>query len=98
MKDSSRSGYWGYVRREAWTGVDQKLEGLRAGQNVRPPTVPNRQGINVTVTIKRAHLDELAAQLQSDQGWGDGGGFLLRSQAGEILRTLRTAEIKQLRG
>ncbi len=56
-----------------------------------------QQGINVTVTINRAHLDELAAQLQAIR---DGGTavVLTPEQAGEILRTLRTAEIKQLRG
>ena len=56
-----------------------------------------QQGINVTVTINRAHLDELAAQLQAIR---DGGTavVLTPQQAGEILRTLRTAEIRQLRG
>ena len=57
----------------------------------------NQQGINVTVTINREHLDELAAQLQAIR---DGGTavVLTQEQAGEILRALRTAESKQLRG
>jgi hypothetical protein len=74
-----------------------KTGGAKSGAERQAAYRAKQQGINVTVTIKRAHLDELAAQLQAIR---DGGTavVLTPEQAGEILRTLRTAEIKQLRG
>ena len=56
-----------------------------------------QKGVNVTVTINRVHLDELAAQLQAIRDEGT-AVVLTPEQAGEILQALRTAEIKQLRG
>ncbi|RWT31237.1 hypothetical protein DN612_13075 [Aeromonas caviae] len=52
---------------------------------------------NVTVTINRALVEGLDAQMQAIR---DGGSavVLTPEQAGEILRALRTAENKQLRG
>ena len=56
-----------------------------------------QQGNNVTVTINRALVEGLDAQMQAIR---DGGSavVLTPEQAGEILRALRTAEKKQLRG
>ena len=56
-----------------------------------------QQGNNVTVTINRGLLEGLDAQMQAIR---DGGSavVLTSEQAGEILRALRTAENKQLRG
>ncbi len=56
-----------------------------------------RQDNNVTVTINRALVEGLDAQMQAIR---DGGSavVLTPEQAGEILRALRTAENKQLRG
>ena len=56
-----------------------------------------QQGNNVTVTINRALVEGLDAQMQAIR---DGGSavVLTSEQAGEILRALRTAEKKQLRG
>ncbi|MDH0939230.1 hypothetical protein N5C29_24850 [Aeromonas caviae] len=56
-----------------------------------------QQDNNVTVTIKRALVEGLDAQMQAIR---DGGSavVLTPDQAGEILRALRTAENKQLRG
>jgi hypothetical protein len=56
-----------------------------------------QQGNNVTVTINRALMEGLDAQMQAIR---DGGSavVLTSEQAGEILRALRKAETKQLRG
>ena len=56
-----------------------------------------QQENNVTVTINRGLLEGLDAQMQAVR---DGSSVLVLTpeQAGEILRALRTAENKQLRG
>ena len=56
-----------------------------------------QQDNNVTVTINRALVEGLDAQMQAIR---DGGSAMVLTpgQAGEILRALRTAENKQLRG
>ncbi|HEH9442143.1 hypothetical protein [Aeromonas sobria] len=56
-----------------------------------------QQDNNVTVTINRALVEGLDAQMQAIR---DGGSavVLTPEQAGKILRALRTAENKQLRG
>lgn len=56
-----------------------------------------QQANNVTVTINRALVEGLDAQMQAIR---DGGSavVLTPEQAGEVLRALRTAENKQLRG
>ena len=56
-----------------------------------------QQDNNVTVTINRALVEGLDAQMPAIR---DGGSavVLTPEQAGEILRALRTAENKQLRG
>ncbi|MFQ2621142.1 hypothetical protein ACK3Y2_20490 [Aeromonas caviae] len=56
-----------------------------------------QQDNNVTVTINRALVEGLDAQMQAIR---DGGSavVLTPEQAGEILKALRTAENKQLRG
>ena len=56
-----------------------------------------QQDNNVTVTINRALVEGLDAQMQAIR---DGGSVVVLTpeQAGEILRALRTAENKQLRG
>ena len=74
-----------------------KTGGAKSGAERQAAYRAKQQEINVTVTINRAHLDELAAQLQALR---DGGTavVLTPEQAGEILQALRTAETKQLRG
>jgi len=53
--------------------------------------------INVTVTINRELIDGLSVHLQAIRdGWSEVP--LTPEQAGEILKALRTAELKQLRG
>ena len=52
---------------------------------------------NVTVTINRALMEGLDAQMQAIRDRGS-AVVLTPEQAGEILRALRTAENKQLRG
>ncbi len=56
-----------------------------------------QQNNNVTVTINRELMEGLDAQIQAIR---DGGSavVLTPEQAGDILRALRTAEIRQLRG
>ncbi|HHQ4530731.1 TPA: hypothetical protein ACSP1Y_004563 [Aeromonas hydrophila] len=56
-----------------------------------------QQDNNVTVTINRPVLDQLDAQMQAIR---DGGSavVLTSEQAGEILKAIRTANQKQLRG
>ena len=56
-----------------------------------------QQEDNVTVTINRALMEGLDAQMQAIRDRGS-AVVLTPEQAGEILRALRTAENKQLRG
>jgi hypothetical protein len=53
------------------------------------------QGNNVTVTINRKLIDSLSAQLQAIR---DGGSVLVLTpeQAGDILKAIRTADLKQI--
>lgn len=56
-----------------------------------------QQNNNVTVTINRALIEGLSVHLQAIRdGWSEVP--LTPEQAGEILKALRTAELKQLRG
>lgn len=55
------------------------------------------QDNNVTVTINRALVEGLDAQMQAIRD-GVSAVVLTPKQAGEILQALRTAENKQLRG
>ena len=56
-----------------------------------------QQDNNVTVTINRTLMEGLDAQMQAIRDRGS-AVVLTPEQAGEILRALRTAENKQLRG
>ncbi|SBZ23461.1 MULTISPECIES: hypothetical protein [Gammaproteobacteria] len=56
-----------------------------------------QQEDNVTVTINRALMEGLGAQMQAIRDRGS-AVVLTPEQAGEILQALRTAEKKQLRG
>ena len=56
-----------------------------------------QQEDNVTVTINRALMEGLGAQMQAIRDRGS-AVVLTPEQAGEILQALRTAENKQLRG
>lgn len=56
-----------------------------------------QQENNVTVTINRALMEGLDAQMQVIRDRGS-AVVLTPEQAGEILQALRTAENKQLRG
>lgn len=96
MKDSTDKGTGDMFGEKRGRGRP-KTGGAKSGAERQAAYRAKQKGINVTVTINRAHLDELAAQLQTIR---DGGTavVLTPEQAGEILRALRTAEIKQLRG
>ena len=56
-----------------------------------------QQEDNVTVTINRALMEGLGAQMQAIRDRGS-AVVMTPEQAGEILQALRTAENKQLRG
>ena len=56
-----------------------------------------QQENNVTVTINRALMEGLGAQMQAIRDRGS-AVVLTPEQAGEILQALRTADNKQLRG
>ena len=74
-----------------------KTGAARSGAERQAAYRAKQQDNNVTVTINRALVEGLDAQMQAIR---DGGSavVLTPEQAGEILRALRTAENKQLRG
>ena len=93
-----------YAKAVAWAvengitkGTTAKTGGAKSGAERQAAYRAKQQGISVTVTINRAHLDGLSAQLQAIR---DGGSavVLTPEQAGEILAAIRTAERGQLRG
>ena len=75
----------------------QKTGSAKTGAERQAAYRAKQQENNVTVTINRGLLEGLDAQMQAIR---DGGSavVLTSEQAGEILRALRTAEKKQLRG
>ena len=96
MKDTAELGtvdMFGVKRRRG----RPKTGGAKSGAERQAAYRAKQQGISVTVTINRAHLDGLSAQLQAIR---DGGSavVLTPEQAGEILAAIRTAERGQLRG
>ena len=74
-----------------------KTGASKTGAERQPAYRAKQQGNNVTVTINKALIEGLDAQMQAIR---DGGSavILTPEQAGEILRALRTAENRQLRG
>ena len=96
MKDSTDKGtgdLFGEKRRRG----RPKTGTAKTGAERQAAYRAKQQGDNVTVTINRALVEGLDAQMQVIR---DGGSavVLTPEQAGEILRALRTAENKQLRG
>ena len=75
--------------------VDAETKAKRNAERQKKHREKQRD-LSVTVTIKRTLIEELASQMQAIR---DGGSavVLTPEQAGEILRVLRTAEIRQLR-
>ena len=74
-----------------------KTGSAKTGAERQAAYLAKQQVNDVTVTINRALVEGLDAQMQTIR---DGGSavVLTPEQAGEILRALRTAENKQLRG
>ena len=74
-----------------------KTGSVKTGAERQAAYRAKQQGNNVTVTINKALMEGLDAQMQAIR---DGGSavILTPEQAGEILRALRTAENRQLRG
>ena len=96
MKDAADQGtgdMFGITRRRG----RPKTGTAKSGAERQAAYRTKQQENNVTVTINRGLLEGLDAQMQAIR---DGGSavVLTSEQAGEILRALRTAENKQLRG
>lgn len=90
-KDLGTGDMFGSKRRRGRPKTDTAKTGAERQKAYRA----KQRGLNVTVTINRTLLDELAAQMQAIR---DGLSVQLLSpeQAGEVLQALRTAERKQL--
>ncbi|MGL6351779.1 hypothetical protein [Aeromonas veronii] len=69
----------------------------RSGAERQAAYRAKKQADNVTVTINRGLLDSLDAQMQAIRD-GSTVQVLTQEQASEILKALRTANLKQLRG
>ena len=96
MKDATDQGtgdMFGITRRRG----RPKTGTAKSGAERQAAYRAKQQDNNVTVTINRALVEGLDAQMQAIR---DGGSVVVLTpeQAGEILRALRTAENKQLRG
>lgn len=96
MKDATDQGtgdMFGIKRRRG----RPKTGTAKSGAERQAAYRAKQQEDNVTVTINRALMEGLDAQMQAIR---DGGSavVLTSEQAGEILRALRKAETKQLRG
>ena len=96
MKDAADQGtgdMFGITRRRG----RPKTGTAKSGAERQAAYRAKQQEDNVTVTINRALMEGLDAQMQAIR---DGGSavVLTSEQAGEILRALRKAETKQLRG
>ena len=74
-----------------------KTGSAKSGADRQAAYRAKQQDNNVTVTINRALMEGLDAQMQAIRDRGS-AVVLTPEQAGEILRALRTAENKQLRG
>ena len=96
MKDNTDKGTTDMFGEKRGRGRP-KTENAKTGAERQAAYRAKQQDNNVTVTINRGLLEGLDAQMQAIR---DGGSavVLTPEQAGEILRALRTAENKQLRG
>ena len=96
MKDSTDKGTGDMFGEKRGRGRP-KTGTAKTGAERQADFRAKQQENSVTVTINRELLDGLDAQMQAIR---DGGSavVLTSEQAGEILRALRTAENKQLRG
>ena len=92
-KDQGTGDMFGIKRRRG----RPKTGSAKTGAERQAAYRAKQQDNNVTVTINLALVEGLDAQMQAIR---DGGSavVLTPEQAGEILRALRTAENKQLRG
>jgi hypothetical protein len=96
MKDTTDQGtgdMFGIKRRRG----RPKTGTAKSGAERQAAYRAKQQDNNVTVTINRALMEGLDAQLQAIRDRGS-AVVLTPEQAGEILQALRTAENKQLRG
>ncbi|EHK0948519.1 hypothetical protein JX819_005529 [Citrobacter farmeri] len=96
MKDTTDQGtgdMFGIKRRRG----RPKTGTAKSGAERQAAYRAKQQDNNVTVTISRALMEGLDAQMQAIRDRGS-AVVLTPEQAGEILRALRTAENKQLRG
>ena len=96
MKDATDQGtgdMFGIKRRRG----RPKTGTAKSGAERQAAYRAKQQDNNVTVTISRALMEGLDAQMQAIRDRGS-AVVLTPEQAGEILRALRTAENKQLRG
>ena len=96
MKDAADQGtgdMFGITRRRG----RPKTGTAKSGAERQAAYRAKQQDNNVTVTISRALMEGLDAQMQAIRDRGS-AVVLTPEQAGEILRALRTAENKQLRG
>ena len=96
MKDTTDQGtgdMFGIKRRRG----RPKTGTAKSGAERQAAYRAKQQDNNVTVTINRALMEGLDAQMQAIRDRGS-AVVLTPEQAGEILRALRTAENKQLRG
>ena len=96
MKDSTDKGTGDMFGEKRGRGRP-KTGTAKTGAERQAAFRAKQQDNNVTVTINRALVERLDAQMQAIR---DGGSVVVLTpeQAGEILRALRTAENKQLRG
>ena len=96
MKDSTDKGTGDMFGEKRGRGRP-KTGTAKTGAERQAAFRAKQQENNVTVTINRGLLEGLEAQMQA---FRDGGAALVMTpeQASEILKALRTASQKQLRG
>ncbi|MGL5294675.1 MAG: hypothetical protein ACRC9V_13080 [Aeromonas sp.] len=96
MKDNSDQGTGDMFGVKRGRGRP-KSENAKTGAERQAAFRAKQQDNNVTVTINRGILEGLDAQMQAIR---DGGSVVVLTpeQAGEILKAIRKANIRQLRG
>ena len=96
MKDTTDQGTGDMFGIKRGRGIP-KTGSAKSGAERQAAYRAKQQENNVTVTINRALMEGLDAQMQVIRDRGS-AVVLTPEQAGEILQALRTAENKQLRG
>ncbi|MGL4667205.1 MAG: hypothetical protein ACRCWR_04680 [Saezia sp.] len=96
MKDSTDNGTEDMFGNKRGRGRP-KTENAKTGAERQAAFRAKRQENNVTVTINRELLERLDAQMQAIRD-SLSAVVLTPEQAGEILKAIRKANIKQLRG